>query len=90
MKKSKSQPLHLKFNIQCTKKDGTIQRYSRRTKTRVLRNIEANFFEKAYLKVEYLSKVYNHGTYYAKQELKEALNQFTEKELLEDIASKEW
>jgi hypothetical protein len=85
--KRRNRTLRLNYSLKVYKKDGTVQTYFRQLKSRLLSTIEANSMQKCYLKVEFFPNIYNHGEYTTKTELKRALDQFTEKDMIDYMES---
>lgn len=84
--------LALRILLKIWKSDGTLSRYHSDKKRRILQNIKANKFKKAYLKVTYGKSIgifgkkeilENKGFYDSAKELANALEAFTEDNLIQ-------
>jgi len=90
MKRITNRKFRLKYFLRVTKKDGSIKRYFKLIKSKIVSTIqELSAIEcvKYFIKVEYKNGVYNSGEYETKKDLLFALDQFTEKNTL-DYAEK--
>ncbi len=91
MKKITNRKLRLGYQIKISDEKGQeLPSINRRVKSRLLQELERvpakNRHLNYYLRVTYLPDVYNHGDYNTKKDLIFALNQFTEKPLLDYLA----
>ncbi len=84
MKTSKLKGFFIRLTIEAP--DGTAHRYLRRNKKSILSVLSRwDHFKKAKIHVQYTPKYHNDGVYATKEELVNAYQIFTEKELILDI-----
>ena len=82
--------LGYKIKILITFNNGVTKTLRPTRKSKVTRSAVLNKMKSGYLRVDYGPDLYNHGTYYNRQDFLQALNEFTEPELLKYAKEGEW
>ena len=88
IKKKKSRKIRLPITISLYKDDVLIRRATFRKKTSVFRFIQVNSFDEGYLKIHYGNGLYNDCYFGDYGDLKNSLDLFTEKGIIDYIEGK--